>query len=176
MNGHKSRTEALGGDGSSNSRRGELTVCEYCDAHDLSESSFYTWRKKLKSIDQRGEATPNPEDAAGAAGLPVGPFFSVRLPATHRRTCWKSYIRAAARFGCRPIFSRKSCATSWPCLTARRSSGAANHRFRSHLPCQRAGRHAQELRRPGRVDRIGAAARFRPAVIASCLSTGAAIG
>ena len=79
MNGHKSRTEALWRRRIKQQQAGELTVREYCDAHDLSDSSFYTWRKKLKSIDQRGEATPNPEEAAG---LPMGPFFSVRLPAT----------------------------------------------------------------------------------------------
>ena len=81
MNGYKSRTEALWRRRIRQQQAGELTVCEYCDAHDLSESSFYTWRKKLKSIDERAEATRNPEDAAGSAGLPMGPFFSVRLPA-----------------------------------------------------------------------------------------------
>ena len=51
-------------------RRSELTVREFCDQHDVSEPSFYAWRRTITERDQqrcqRQTNTPAGEDPCAA--------------------------------------------------------------------------------------------------------------
>jgi transposase len=54
-------------------RRSGLTIREFCADHEVSEPSFYAWRRTLAQLDERsaGSARPVPSDAKPPVFVPL---------------------------------------------------------------------------------------------------------